>query len=139
MTAGRKQYVVQRNDLLYPELSFEINGVLFEVFKQLGGGHHEKYFQKATAIGLTYKNIYFKEQYYVPLKFQGETVGKYFLDFLIEEKIILELKRGQFIPAHIIQQTKQYLEALKLELALIACFTHSGVHIKRIVNQNKIS
>jgi len=135
----RKKYIVRRDDLLFPELSFKINGVLFDVHKQLGGGHNEKYYQKAVAIGLKNKGINFTEQQYVPLTFQGEYVGKYYLDFLVERKIVLELKRGQFVPAHIIQQAKQYLELLDLQLALIACFTYKGVIVKRIINQNNIS
>ncbi|EKE07391.1 MAG: hypothetical protein ACD_18C00100G0005 [uncultured bacterium] len=135
MEGNKNKYVVNNKNLLYPELSFEINGILFDVFKQIGGGHLEKYYQKAVALGLKNKNINFKEQYYVPLKYENEIVGKYFLDFLIEDKIVIELKRGQFVPANIINQTKQYLVSLNLELALIACFTHKGVFIKRIINQ----
>lgn len=136
MEQGGKQYKVRRNDLLYPVLSFQINGVLFDIFKQIGGGHHKKYYQKAVAAGLKKKNIIFVEQYYVPLLYEGERIGSYYLDFLIEGNIILELKRGQYIPAHIIQQTNQYLHTLNLQLGLIACFTHTGVIIKRIINQN---
>ncbi len=135
---GQTKYIVRRRDLLYPELSFEINGVLFKVFKYLGGGHKESYFQRAVAVGLKNRGIEFKEQYYVPVKFEDEIVGKYFLDFLIGDKIILELKRGKFIPAHIINQTKEYLEVTKCKLAIIGCFTHTGVVIKRIINHNMI-
>ncbi len=131
---NQRNYTVKKDDLLHPELSFVINGILFDVFKQIGGGHKEKYYQKAVAIGLKQKNLNFREQYYVPLEFEGNVIGKYFLDFLIEDKIILELKRDQFIPAHIIHQTKQYLQTTKLQLGLIACFTHRGVTIKRIIN-----
>ena len=131
---GNRKYTVNRKDLLYPELSFEVNGVLFEVFKQMGGGHSEKYYQKGVAAGLCQKKIEFKEQFYVPLKCFGENVGKYYLDFLIEGKIILELKRGKFVPIKVIDQVKQYLETLNLQLALVACFTTDGVVIKRIVN-----
>lgn len=129
------KYTIRRPDLLYPELSFIINGVLIDVSKQLGGGHHEKYYQKATRIGLQKIPLQFREQVYVPLRYQGEIIVRYFLDFLIEEKNILELKRGQFIPATVIQQTKQYLMTLNLQLAIIACFTYRGVIIKRIINQ----
>lgn len=125
---------LRRKDLIYPELSYKINGVLIEVFKELGGGHQEKYYQKAAAAGLKEKNLQFQEQYYVPLTFHGSPVGKYFLDFLIEDKIVLELKRGIFVPANVINQTKQYLSALNLQLGLVACFTNSGVVIKRILN-----
>lgn len=129
-----KDYVVRRKDLLYPKLSFRINGILFEVFKQLGGGHEERYYQKAVAAGLRKEEIKFKEQFYVPLNCFGEKVGKYYLDFLIDDKIVLELKRGQFISAQIIHQTKQYLDSLHLKLGIIACFTYKGVIIKRIIN-----
>lgn len=131
---GGKQYSVQRNDLLYPDLSFAINGALFEVFRQLGGGHQEKYYQKAVALALKKKQLSFTEQYYVPIKFDRHIVGKYFLDFFIEESIILELKRGKFVPHKIIDQTKQYLQSLNKQLALIACFTEQGVFTKRIIN-----
>ncbi|OGH71842.1 MAG: hypothetical protein A2921_00870 [Candidatus Magasanikbacteria bacterium RIFCSPLOWO2_01_FULL_43_20b] len=135
MTYQGREYVVRRKDLLYPELSFKINGVLIEVFKQLGGGHRESYYQKGVAAGLTKEALKFEEQYYVPLKCFDSMVGKYYLDFLIDDKIVLELKRGQFVSAQVIAQTKQYLVALNLKLAIVACFTHSGVVIKRVINE----
>lgn len=129
-------YTLRRNDILFPELSFIINGVLFEVHNQLGGGHAEKYYQKAVAIGLKNKELKFKEQQYAPLTFQNENVGRYYLDFLIEDKIILELKRGRYVPIAIFNQTKQYLEALHLQLAIIGCFAQDCVVIKRIVRNS---
>ena len=126
---------MRKNDLLYPELSFRINGVLFEVYRQMGGGHHEKYYQKAVVLGLLKEKIKFREQVYVPLKFNDKIVGKYFLDFLIEDKIILELKRGKMIPILNLKQTKQYLSTLNLKLGIVASFTQEGVVIKRIINE----
>ena len=134
---GGKIYNVQKNDLLYPDLSFRITGVLFEVFKQIGGGHLEKVYQKAVAHGLQKQGIKFSEQVYTPLRFEDKIIGRYYLDFLIEDKIVLELKRGQFVSAQVIHQTRQYLESLKLQLALASCFTYSGVYVKRIVNIQK--
>jgi len=132
---GGKQYTIKRKDLLYPELSFKINGVLFEVSKQLGGGHQERYYQKAVKLGLNKAKLSSQEQVYVPLKFDNQVVGKYFLDFLIEDKIVIEIKRGEFVSAKIIEQIKQYLEALNLKLGLVVCFTHGGAIIKRVVNE----
>jgi len=117
---------VQTN-FLYPELSYEIRGTLFDVHNELGGGHKEKYYQKA-------KNISFVEQYYVPVKFQNEIIVKYYLDFLIENKIVLELKRGRYTSLGVINQTKQYLKALNLQLAIIGCFATDAVITKRILN-----
>ncbi|PIR75716.1 MAG: GxxExxY protein [Candidatus Magasanikbacteria bacterium CG_4_9_14_0_2_um_filter_42_11] len=125
---------VKRKDLLYPELSYIINGALFEVYKELGGGHKEVYYQKAMALALKEKGISYIEQYSVPLTFKGSIVGKYYLDFLVEDKIILELKRGKLMPYAMIQQTKEYLIATNLQLAIIGCFTHQGAYPKRIIN-----
>ncbi len=121
-------------EVAYPELSYKINGVVFNVFKEIGSGHLEKYYQKAVAIELKKQGINFVEQRYVPVVYQGKSIGKYYLDFLVEDKIVLELKKGIFIPANLIQQTKKYLMALNLKLAIIACFTNKGVIIKRILN-----
>jgi GxxExxY protein len=120
--------------LVCAELSYKINGVLFDVHNQMGGNHHEKYYQKAVAIGLQDKKIKYQKQYYVPLQMNGQNVGKYFLDFLIEDKVILELKRGRYIPRNIYTQTKKYLSALNLQLAIVGCFTTDCVVIKRIIN-----
>jgi len=81
---------IRNTQLLYPEYSYTINGVLFEVHNTLGPGHPEKYYQKATALALTKAGLIFKEQFYVPMKFNNRVIGKYFLDFLVEDKIILK-------------------------------------------------
>jgi len=135
MDQGGRQYFLRRNDLLYPELSYKINGVLFKVFRQLGGGHREKYYQEAVSFGLKECGINFKEQFYVPLKFDDKIVGKYYLDFLIEDKIVLELKRGNIVAVNNIDQVKGYLSALNLKLAIIVSFTFNGVKINRILNE----
>ena len=72
MEKGGKQYNLKRQDLLYPELSYKINGILFEVFRQLGGGHREKYYQLAIKEALEKEGIKFKEQFYVSLKFNDK-------------------------------------------------------------------
>lgn len=110
-------------------------GVLFEVFKVLGPGHKEKYYENAIAEGLKNIQILFKEQLYVPLSFKEKVVGKYFLDFLIDEKIVLEIKKGDMYSSkQHIEQVLSYLKANDLKLGIIAQFTNDGVKYRRIVN-----
>ena len=135
MEKGGKQHNLVRKDLLYPELSYKINGVLFEVYRQLGGGHLEKYYQLAIKNALEKEGLRFQEQVYVPLKFNDKVIGKYYLDFLIEDKIILELKRGKIVPISNINQVKQYLIALNLKLAIIVSFLQTGARINRVLNE----
>lgn len=129
-----KEYKLKRQDLIYPELSFKIYGVLFGVFRQIGAGFQEKYYQRAVAIALSQSGLKIIEQLMVPLLFEGKTIGRYFLDFLIEGKIILEIKKGDYYHKQNIDQVKAYLKAKGLKLALIANFTSNGVKIIRIVN-----
>lgn len=131
---GGNNYKVFKTDLLFPELSFQINGVLFEAFNLIGGSHPEKTIQKAVAAILENKKLKFVEQYYVPIKIGDKIIGKYFLDYLIDDKIVLELKRGRYLPKNVYNQMEQYLKILNLPLAIIGCFAHDCVIIKRVIN-----
>ncbi len=124
-----------RKDLVYPDLSYSVMGVLFEVFKELGYGHKEKYYGTAIALGLKEADISFSEQLYSPLLFRGELVGKYFLDFLIEGKIVLEIKKGnRYSSKKQIEQVFSYLKVNHLKLGILAQFTSEGVKYRRILN-----
>jgi GxxExxY protein len=128
--------VLRRDDLVYPELSYEIIGCAYEVLDELGPGHMEKIYQKALAIVLSTKNIKFKEQVYYPVKFRSKLIGKGFLDFLIEEKIIVELKKDNRFSKTNIEQVFNYLKLSGLSLAILINFTKEGIKFKRIINTN---
>jgi len=124
----------KRDDLIYPEMSYEIVGILYDVYNQLGFGHKEKFYQNAIALALKGKNFIFKEQLYVPLLFNEKVVGRYFLDFLIDHKVVLEIKKDSIFYKKHIDQVFGYLKANNLKLGILANFTKSGVRYKRIVN-----
>jgi GxxExxY protein len=126
---------LKRQDLIYPEISYNIVGILYEVYNEMGGGHKEKYYQNAVEAFLKEKKIPYKRELHTPLKFKGYKVGHYFLDFLIEDKIVLELKRGDYFAPNDVQQILSYLKATGLQLGILAIFTRSGVKIKRIINE----
>jgi len=70
--------------------------------------------------------------------FLCQIIGKYYLDFLIENKIILELKKGNYFAKRNMEQIKGYLHATNFELAILANFTPNGVKFFRILNSQKI-
>src|SRR3989344_7689592 len=78
-------------------------------------------------INLKKSNVDFKEQVSIPLKYQGEKIGNYFLDFLIDNKVILEIKKGDYFSRTNINQIFAYLKAANLQLGLLANFTTSGI------------
>lgn len=125
---------LKRKDLVYPELCYQIIGILFEIHKQLGSGYQERYYQRTIALELKRCGLKFKEQVSSPLNYKGIKIGNYFLDFLIDDKIILEIKRGERLAGKNIEQVFGYLKAFNLKLGIIANFTSKGLKFKRIVN-----
>ena len=129
--------ILLRKDLIYPELSFQIVGCAYEVFNELGPGHTEKNYQRAFAVVFEDKKMKFQEQVYYALKFKDRIIGKSFLDFLVEDKIIVEIKKDETFTKTHIDQVLNYLKISKLELAILLNFTPQGVKFKRIVNINQ--
>lgn len=121
-------------DLVYPRLSFKVVGCLFAVYKKIGGGHRESYYQKAVKEELLHQKIKFKEQLYAPLIYRNKTIGKNFIDFLIEDKIVLEIKRGPYFKKCHLEQVLDYLKNYRLKLGIIGNFTQNGVEFYRVVN-----
>lgn len=125
---------MRKIDLIYPKLCYRIVGILYDVFNEVGAGHKELYYQNALIIAFNNSKINFKEQLYMPLEYQNEKIGKYFLDFLIEDKLVLEIKKDTIFRQSNIKQVYSYLKAKDLKLGIIANFTRDGVKFKRIVN-----
>lgn len=123
-----------RKDLLYPELSYKLVGVLFEVSNKLGHKFEERYFQKTTAAYLTEANIKFKEQVTVKLTIGNKEIAKGIIDFPIEDTIILEIKKGDRFLKSNIDQVNSYLQITGLQLGILANFTSRGLQFKRILN-----
>ena len=123
-----------QDKVIYPDLSYRIVGIVFSVFNDLGYGYQEKYYQRALSVRLREQNIVFKEQVYCPLMYQGKKIGSYFFDFLIEDKIVLELKRADYFSKSAIDQVYAYLKARQLQLGIIVIFTSKGVKFKRVLN-----
>ena len=121
-------------ELVYPELSYKIVGLLFEVYNELGPGHKEKVYEKALAALFEENNIQYKEQLFCPVVFKGKQIGKYFIDFLVEKKIVLELKQGIRTSKKNLDQVHTYLKTNDLKLGIIAQFGTDEVKFKRVLN-----
>lgn len=129
-----KKIELKRKDLFYPELSYKIVGVLFSVFNELGYQYQEKYYQRAVARCFADLGISFKEQLSAPIEFRGKQIGRYIFDFLVDDKIILEIKRGDGFSIVDIRQVLGYLKKSDLKLGILARFSSHGLKFKRIIN-----
>lgn len=126
--------IIKRHDLLYPELSYAIVGCAFDVYNSLGSGYHEKYYQKAMIEAFNERGVSFQTELSFPLLYKNKIIGRKRLDFLVEGKIIVELKRGNKFSKTHIDQVLEYLKIQRLNLAILINFGSQGVIFKRIVN-----
>ena len=125
---------LKRNDLLYPELSFQIIGCAFEVHNELGFGFKENIYQKALALSLKEKKLTFKEQAHYQIKFKDQVIANRYFDFIVDEKIVVEIKKDDKFSKANIDQTIEYLKASNLKLAILINFGKEGVVYKRLIN-----
>ena len=128
---------INTNKIIYKKLSYKIIGVLFEVYNELGNGYQEKIIEKAVAIKFNKDNISYKRQLKVDLKIEDKKIAEQYLDFLVEDKIILELKVcNRFYTRHV-RQVLGYLNSYNKKLGIVALFTSTGVRYKRVINAKK--
>ena len=123
--------------VIYPELSYKVVGILFDVYNELGNRYQEKYYQRAVELRLKKENISYSREIPVSLKFEGESIGKYFLDFLIEDKLVLELKVKPRLAKVDYKQVRAYLHSCDLKLGILTNFYGESLEYKRILNTEK--
>ncbi len=79
-------------EIIYKELSYKTIGLAMEVHNQLGFGFLEKVYENALMVLFKKNGIPAQQQAPVRVYFEGQVVGDYYADILVDNKIILELK-----------------------------------------------
>ncbi len=124
---------IDRKEILYKDLSYKIIGLAIETHNKLGYGFLEKVYENAMLIMFRKKGIKVKQQAPIKVYFEGEIVGEYFADILVEDKIILELKVMEKIIGVHKAQALNYLKATGLRLAIILNFGKEKLEYERLV------
>lgn len=123
-------------ELLYEKLTYKIRRALFNVYNNLGYGHKETVYQKALAKEFKDMNLPYQKESILKVKHKGETVGTYRPDFVIDNKVIIELKAVEFIPKSFENQLLHYLKSTKYNLGLLVNFGSPKLTIKRFLWTN---
>jgi len=121
-------------NVIYPELSFEIMSVVYEVHNQLGPGYPEEIYQRAVAMEFTLRKIPIEEQKVIQVMYKGKQMGVFRLDMVVDGKIILEFKAVSELNNLFKQQTLSYLKATGLKLGILINFGAQRVEYVRIAN-----
>ena len=126
-----------RKDLIYPELSYKIVGCAFSLYNEIGAGRLEKIYQKGLATAFKQEGLKFVEQIGCDVLYKGEKIGRGYLDFLVENKVVVELKRGNYFSPADFRQVHEYLRSNNLRLGLLIRFTPDKVLVRRILNNDQ--
>ncbi len=133
-----KKYAKNIVDLLYRDLSYMIQGIAFEARADFGPAHKEQIYQKAFEESLKSRNVPYEREksikVYSPRT--GKFIGLYGPDFIIDKKIIVELKAQAFLPRAEVNKIYDYLRTSAYELGYLINFGSSRLYIKRVIFSN---
>lgn len=122
----------------YSEETGRIIGLAMEVHREMGNGFQEVIYQRALKIEFIRNSIPFKREFEMPLLYKGENIGTRRVDFLVNDKISLEIKAViNLEPVHFAQAIN-YLEAYNLEIGLLINFGAQSLQVKRLLNKKMV-
>lgn len=124
-----------KDEYKYSELTGKIIGCAMEVHKSLGNGFQEVIYQRALEYEMELQGLGFAREFEMPIFYKEIQVGTRRVDFLVEEKISVELKAlTQLEPVHFAQAIN-YLEAYNLEIGLLINFGETKLKFHRLENK----
>jgi GxxExxY protein len=115
------------------DLTYAINGAVFEVNRVLGPGFLEKVYENALLIELKRKRLEAESQAPIKVSYKGNAVGEYVVDILVEGKVIVELKTVEKLEKAHEAQLLNYLKATGIHVGLLVNFKHPKAEAKRMV------
>ena len=119
----------------YPEsaLTGKIIGCAMEVHRTLGTGFQEVIYQRAMAIELNNAGLQFSREHKMIIDYKGQKIGTRFVDFFVEQKIMLELKAVKELEGLHLAQAINYLEIYRLKIGLLINFGNTSLQFKRVM------
>ena len=122
-------------DLKYKDITEKILGASFEVHKFLGNGFQEVIYQRALAWEMKQRNLVFAREIEQDIFYKDlpEPIGTRRADFVVEGKVLVELKAMTQLEDVHLAQALNYLKAYKLEVGLLINFGSKSLTFKRLV------
>jgi len=115
------------------ELTYQINGAIYEVNRELGAGFLEKVYENALLIELRNRDLEASNQVPIKVNYKCIEVGEYFADIVVENQIILEIKCLDSLNKVHTAQLLNYLKATGFKIGLLVNFRYPKAEIKRLI------
>lgn len=114
-------------------LTYQINGAVYEINKELGSGFLGKVYENALLLELHARGLVAESQVPIAVKYKEQTVGSYYADIVVDGRVILELKAVESLSSVHTAQLLNYLKATGYHLGLLINFTDPKAEIRRFV------
>ncbi|HVF69816.1 MAG TPA: GxxExxY protein [Xanthomonadales bacterium] len=118
-------------DLLFGDLTYKLRSAIFKVYNTLGFGHKEVVYCRALAIEFLKEGIKFKPEQAIDVLYDNQKIGIYRPDFVIDSKILLEIKALPFMGKDPETQMIYYLKGTNYRLGLLVNFGSNKLDIRR--------
>ncbi len=124
---------IMNADYLYKELTEQVIGCCYRVHNELGAGFLEKVYQNALVVELRELGIPFQQESPLTVHYRGHLVGEYIPDFIVDGKVIVELKAVSDVCASHEVQLVNYLKATGIRIGLLINFGKRVVVKRRVL------
>jgi GxxExxY protein len=131
--AGQKLHALRARMMDIDQLTYAINGAVFEVNRILGPGFLEKVYENALIVELGQNGVKAQAQAPIKVTYKEAIVGDYIADILVEDRVIVELKTVERIERIHEAQLLNYLKATGIKVGLLVNFKNARAEIKRLV------
>jgi GxxExxY protein len=127
------------NSFIHSEITQKIIGCAIKVHNTLGAGFQEVIYQRSLAIEMKKQQLLFERELEIKIYYDNIEVGTRRVDFLVDNKVIIELKALSALDDIHLAQTLNYLEASKLEVGLLINFGTTKLQFKRLIKSQRIA
>lgn len=110
------------DNYLHSDLTAEIIKAYYRVFNTLGYGFLEKVYENAMLIELRKRGFFCTKQTPIDVLYEGEKVGFYFADLIVNDCVIIEIKAAESLCEEHEAQLTNYLKATTIEVGLLLNF-----------------
>ena len=124
-------------DYKYKEITDKIISAFYKVYNSLGYGFLEKVYENALIIELKDRGMVAVPQAQIQVFYKGNTVGEYYADIVVEDKIIVEIKAARDLAPENEAQLLNYLKATDMEVGLLLNFGPEPQVKRKVFNNDR--
>ena len=124
------------NNLIYKDLAYKAVGCFYSVYNELGLGYKESIYHRALAIEFDAQHIPYEDKRRIAIRYRNKNAGYYTPDFIVDKKVIVEIKAVDNMPKLYETQLYYYLKGTDYKLGYIVNFGGVKIDIRRRVYES---